>query len=92
MNLAILIPTYDNLEGLKTLVEQIYKYTQDFKLYVIEDGQKEETINWMKTQPFTSIFHEINKVAKQDMAKFKQICGDNWQKLRKKYPRLRFQA
>lgn len=60
MNLAIIIPTYDNLPMLKTLVKQIYKYTKKFNLYIIEDGQKKETIKYLSKFNKT-IFHKKNE-------------------------------
>lgn len=55
--LAIIIPTYDNLEMLRPLIGQL----KGFNVYVVEDGQKQETIDWLKTQDVTCIFHEKNK-------------------------------
>lgn len=48
MKLALIIPTYDNLSGLKNLIKSIYKHTKGkFKVYVIEDGQNDKTIKWL---------------------------------------------
>jgi len=57
MKLGVIIPTYDNLEMLKPLVKQL----KGFNVYVIEDGQKQETIKWLKKQKVKSIFHEENE-------------------------------
>lgn len=52
---------------LKKLVGQIYKYTDDFKLYIVEDGQKRRTINWLfkkfneEDKNFNVIQHGENK-------------------------------
>lgn len=46
MKPAIIIPTYDNLEGLKKLIRQL----RGFDVYVIEDGVKSETVKWLRTQ------------------------------------------
>lgn len=62
--LGIIIPTYDNLEMLKTLVGQIYSLTDNFRLYIIEDGGKEDTISYLKSikeDNFTPIFHSKNE-------------------------------
>jgi GT2 family glycosyltransferase len=60
--LAIIIPTYDNLPMLKILVKQIFDFTNgDFKVYIIEDGQKKETVSWLKKQKkITKIYHKEN--------------------------------
>lgn len=56
IKLAVIIPTYDNLEMLKPLVTQL----EGFNVYVIEDGQRKETTNWLKTQRVKSILHTEN--------------------------------
>src|SRR3972149_7662864 len=67
MKLAVIIPTYDNLTMLKNLIEDVYSYTdEDFFVCVVEDGQKQETIDWLwqqaKERPnFLAIFHKENK-------------------------------
>ncbi len=49
MKLAIIIPTYDSLTTLKILIRDILKKTDGlFKIYLIEDGQNEKTIEYMK--------------------------------------------
>ncbi len=45
--IAFIIPTYDNLEGLKTLVGQVLKLTDNVSVYVVEDGLKIETRKWL---------------------------------------------
>ena len=46
---GIIIPTYDNLEMLKRLIGQIYDFTLiDFKLIIIEDGQREDTLIYLR--------------------------------------------
>ncbi len=59
--LAIIIPTYDSLDTLKVLLKNIEDYTKEYRLYVIEDGQKQETIDWLKENQVNTIFHAENK-------------------------------
>lgn len=59
MKPVVIIPTYDNLEMLKILVKQVID--SNVPLIVVEDGQKQETIDWLKTQSFEVIYHDINK-------------------------------
>lgn len=64
IKLAIIIPTYDSLDTLKVLIKQIFKHTKgDFQVYVIEDGQKPETIKYLKNTkyPLKVIYHKFNK-------------------------------
>lgn len=62
IKLGIIIPTYNSLDTLKVLVKNIRDYTEDYNLYVIEDGQRKMTINWLKKQKdIKSIFNEENK-------------------------------
>lgn len=64
--LAVVIPTYDNLIMLCRLVDQLYERTKDFRLYIVEDGQKPETISYLESlskekQNLTVLLHETNK-------------------------------
>ena len=60
--LGIVILTYDLLEGLKVLLKNVEDYTTgDYQVYVIENGQKKETIEWLKTQNVKATFNEVNK-------------------------------
>jgi GT2 family glycosyltransferase len=60
--LAVIIPTVDLLDMLKVLVKNVFDYTSgDYQVYVIENGQKEETIKWLKTQNVKAILNETNK-------------------------------
>lgn len=59
--LAVVIPTYDSLDTLKVLIKNIINYTDDYSFYVIEDGQKQETIDWLKREKINTIFHKENK-------------------------------
>ena len=59
--IACIIPTYDSLPTLKKLVKNIFDYTEDFRIYVIEDGQKKATLNWLKKQDIYTIGHHENK-------------------------------
>ena len=65
--LAIIIPTYDSLPTLKTLVGNILDYTSgEYRVYIVEDGQKKDTIKWLKQlvkkhSNFKAIFHKENK-------------------------------
>ena len=62
MKLGIIIPTYDSLDTLKVLIENIYSYTDgEYEIFVIEDGQKEKTRKWLREQDFRTIFHEKNE-------------------------------
>jgi len=62
IKLGIIIPTYNSLNTLKVLVKNILDYTQeDFIIYVVEDGQRKETIGWLKTQNIKKILHKKNK-------------------------------
>ena len=59
--LGIIIPTYNSLATLKTLVNNIFDYTDgDYQVYIIEDGQKKETIKWLKKQPVKAILNKKN--------------------------------
>lgn len=60
--LGIIIPTYNSFDTLKVLVGNIFDYTDgDYTVYIVEDGQKQETIDWLKTQNVKAIYHEKNK-------------------------------
>lgn len=60
--LAVIIPTVDLLDMLKVLVKNVFDYTVgDYRVYVVENGQKEKTIEWLKTQNVKSILNETNK-------------------------------
>ena len=60
--LGCILPTYDLLDRLKVLIKQIFDYTSgDFIVYVVENGQKEETVEWLKTQNVKLILNEVNK-------------------------------
>lgn len=59
MKPIVIIPTYDNLEMLKILVKQVTD--SGIPLIVVEDGQKQETIDWLKKQSFEVIYHNVNK-------------------------------
>lgn len=60
--LGIIIPTYDSLDTLKVLLRNIEDYTTgDYTTYVIEDGQKQDTIDYLKTKNIKLITHETNK-------------------------------
>ena len=49
--LAVIIPTFNLLDILKELIKSVVDYTNgDYQIYVIENGQKEETIKWLKSQ------------------------------------------
>jgi len=62
MTLGIIIPTYDSLDTLKVLIKNIFDYTGgEYQIYVVEDGQKQETIDYLKTQKVKAIFHQENK-------------------------------
>lgn len=68
--LGIIIPTYDNLEMLVRLIRQIFDYTDfltmDCRLIIIEDGQKLETVYFLRGLELTNpqvdiIYHSENK-------------------------------
>lgn len=60
--LAVIIPTVDLLDMLKVLVKNIIDYTSgNYQIYVIENGQKEETVRWLKTQKVKAILNDTNK-------------------------------
>lgn len=65
MKLGIIIPTYNSLPTLKKLIKDIFKYTTgDYQVYVIEDGRRRKTINWLYTQKdprLHTILHLNNK-------------------------------
>jgi GT2 family glycosyltransferase len=59
--LGIIIPTYDSLNTLKALIRGIYCHTFGaYVIYVVEDGQKQETIDWLRTQKVTLIENKKN--------------------------------
>lgn len=62
MKPAIIIPTFDNLSGLKKLLKSID--TEKFKVIVIEDGVNKKTITWLRNQkdyPISVAYHQENK-------------------------------
>ncbi len=60
--LGIIILTVDLLDMLKVVVKNIFDYTTgDYQVYVVENGQKEATIEWLKTQNVKTILHDVNK-------------------------------
>lgn len=60
--IGITIPTYNNFSGLVKLISQIYERTNGkFKLYVVEDGQNPDVVEWLKEQKFKVVFHKTNK-------------------------------
>lgn len=63
--LAVIIPTYNSLDTLKLLIGNVFDYTSgDYVLIVVEDGQRPETIEYLRSidKPnFYPIFHEENK-------------------------------
>jgi O-antigen biosynthesis protein len=62
IKLGIIILTLDLLPMLQSLVKSIFEYTTgDFQIYIVENGQKKETIKWLKTQNVKTILHETNK-------------------------------
>lgn len=63
MKLAIIIPTYDSLNSLKVLIKNIRDFTdENYRIYIIEDGQKKETITWLKEQKdIHALYHKENK-------------------------------
>lgn len=63
IKLGIIIPTYDSLDTLQVLIKNIFDYTDgDYQIYVVEDGQKQETIDWLETQDkIKKIYHKENK-------------------------------
>jgi len=62
MKLGIVILTYDLLVMLKVLLQNIFDYTTgDYQVYVVENGQKEETIEWLKTQNVKTILNDVNR-------------------------------
>jgi len=62
MKLGIIILTVDLLPMLKILIQNVFDYTSgDYVVYVVENGQKQATIDWLKTQKVKSILNETNK-------------------------------
>lgn len=53
---AVIIPTYSSLDTLKVLVQSLKNHS----VYVIEDGQNEETARWLQTQDVRAIYHLKN--------------------------------
>lgn len=61
IKLACVIVTYDHLDMLKGLVQNIFDYTTgDYEIYVVENGQKPETIAWLMTQRIVLMLNERN--------------------------------
>ncbi len=46
--LNIILLTYNKLDCTKKCIENIYKYTEDFNLIIIDNGSKENTKNFLK--------------------------------------------
>lgn len=65
IQLGIIVPTYDSLDTLQVLIAQIYHRTTGvFHVIVVEDGQKPETIEWLKQSNhlcFHVVYHPENK-------------------------------
>lgn len=62
IKLGCIIPTYNRLDLLQVLVQQIFDYTSgDFRVYVVENGQQGATIAWLKTQKVTTILSDHNR-------------------------------
>lgn len=62
IKLGCVIVTYDHLDMLKGLVKNIFDYTTgDYQIYVVENGQKAETIEWLATQNIKAILNEKNR-------------------------------
>lgn len=54
--LGIIILTYDLLDVLQALLKNVFDYTSgDYVVYVVENGQKKSTIDWLKTQDVRTI-------------------------------------
>ena len=54
MELSVIIPTYNSLDTLKPLVKSLDN------VYVVEDGQRKETVDWLKKRDKV-IYHKENK-------------------------------
>lgn len=62
VKLGCIVVTYDLLPRLKALLRNIFEYTTGaYAVYVVENGQKAETIGWLKTQPVKLILNEVNR-------------------------------
>lgn len=62
IKLGIIIPTYDSLDTLRVLLKNIQDYTDgEYTVFVVEDGQKKETIEFLQTQRVVSLLHATNK-------------------------------
>lgn len=62
MKLGIVIPTFDLLDRLKVLLGNVFDYTTgDYVVYVVENGQKAETLEWLQTQDVKVIPNRINR-------------------------------
>ncbi len=57
--IAFIIPTYDNEEGLWTLIGQVREYTKDYRLYVVYDNPAKSFEP--EGENVTSIIHKENK-------------------------------
>lgn len=62
--IGIIIPTYDSLDTLKVLVDDVYKYTSgQFKVYIIEDGLRLDTTDYLcslKNDNLKVVLHKHN--------------------------------
>ena len=78
--LAVIIPTFDLLDILKDLIKNIVNYTTgNYQIYVVENGQKEATIEWLKTQNnIKSILNDCNAGTSRSWnAGIKEALKDN---------------
>ncbi len=62
-NLNIILLTYDNLPATKKCIENIYKFTKNFNLIIIDNGSKNDTIIFLREleKKYDNIVIEFNK-------------------------------
>ena len=62
-NLNIMLLTYDNLPATKKCVENIYKFTKNFNLIIVDNGSKDDTIIFLREleKKYKNIVIEFNK-------------------------------
>ena len=48
LTIDIILLTYNDIDNTRECIENIYKYTDDFNLFILDNGSEEETIKYLK--------------------------------------------
>ncbi|KYP81635.1 hypothetical protein AYW79_02930 [Ferroacidibacillus organovorans] len=67
VTLSIIVPTYNELDNPKRLINEIMRYLPDgtFEVIFVDDSSDERSIEWLnalcKTYPFVRLFHRVQE-------------------------------